>query len=280
MPKKKKRTILSQGRPPRFDVPKVPLSSKATRTLIRSHHVLQKALTKAVNAGDQAKADELRDQIEDQGGLKAYQEASKLGQSTARGGDSSKVLMQWLVEEGFKGPVQRKYSMLEVGALSSTNACSLSGLFDVTRIDLNSQEPMIEQQDFMERPLSTSNDGCFDAISLSLVLNYVPDAIGRGAMLKRTRNFLKEAGEEPSIFPTLFLVLPSPCITNSRYMTEEHLDAIMESIGYAKLKQKISAKLVYSLWRYGGEAQAEARAFPKTETNPGKGRNNFSIIIL
>lgn len=279
MAKKKKRSVLSKGRPPRFDVPKISLSSKGTRTIIRSHHVLQKSLTKAIKSGDHAKAAELREKIEEQGGLKAYQEASKLGQSSTRGGDSSKVLMQWLSEQRIKGPVQQKYDMLEVGALSTTNACSMSGIFNVTRIDLNSQESMIEQQDFMERPLPCSDNEYFDIISLSLVLNYVPEAVGRGAMLERTREFLQHRNEKETIFPAMFLVLPAPCITNSRYMTEGLLDDMMESLGFVKLKQKISAKLVYSLWGYEGKSLAKPKSFPKAEVNPGKGRNNFSIII-
>ncbi|KAF2430434.1 hypothetical protein EJ08DRAFT_243462 [Tothia fuscella] len=277
MPKKKK-TKLSYGRPPRFDVPKVSLSSKATRTIIRSHHNLKKAHAQALKTGNEDKAAEIEKQIEEQGGLRVYQEASKLGQSSTRGGDSSKILLQWLSEEGIQAK-EVKYDMLEVGALSATNACSKCGLFNLTRIDLNSQEPLIEQQDFMERPLPTLQQDFFDIISLSLVLNYVPDAIGRGEMLKRTIRFLRPPVQSAKVFPALFFVLPAPCITNSRYMDATHLDAIIESLGYEKLKQRISAKLVYSLWRYTGRLPVNPRAFPKVEVSPGKGRNNFSVII-
>ena len=69
--------------------------------------------------------------------------------------------------------------MLEVGALSTSNACSRSGLFEIERIDLNSQAEGITQQDFMERPLPKDSSEQFEIISLSLVLNYVPDAIGK-----------------------------------------------------------------------------------------------------
>lgn len=40
----------------------------------------------------------------------------------------------------------------------------------MTRIDLNSQGPGIEKQDFMDRPLPTSDQSRFDILSLSLVL--------------------------------------------------------------------------------------------------------------
>jgi 25S rRNA (adenine2142-N1)-methyltransferase len=279
MQKRKRKHALSHGRPPTLERPKVSLPSRATRTIIRTHHNLQKALAQAIKSKDTAKAEQIEKQIEEQGGLELYQKASILGQSNSRGGDSSKILMQWLGEEGIKASTKQKYEMLEVGALSTTNVCSTSGLFSVKRIDLNSQDSKIEQQDFMERPLPSSDAERFDIVSLSLVLNYVPEAVGRGEMLKRTAQFLKVQVELPGVFPALFLVLPSPCVTNSRYMTEKLLDSIMESLGYSKLKQKISSKLVYSLWKHGAEKTDEAKTFTKTEINPGKGRNNFSIIM-
>lgn len=278
------------------------LSSKATRTLIRSHHQLQKAHSKAVREGDAVTAAAIEQQIQEQGGLKTYQKASITGQSTERGGDSSRVLMKWLnpvihpdIINGGAGRGRAdtsrrdKFRMLEVGALSTANACSRSSLFSVTRIDLNSQGPGIEQQDFMERPLPASDTERFDIISLSLVLNYVPDAAERGEMLRRTCSFMRSysdaAGEQSSrgnqvkLFPSLFLVLPAPCVTNSRYMDAARLERVMESLGYQLLEQKMSAKLFYYLWRYSGHEPKLRNAFSKVEVNPGKTRNNFTIVL-
>ena len=42
------------------------------------------------------------------GGLSAYQEASRLGQSIERGGDSSKILVEWLQELGMGHEGKRK----------------------------------------------------------------------------------------------------------------------------------------------------------------------------
>lgn len=276
----KKKQSLSHGRPPSFHKP-ASLTAKATRTIIRTHHTLQKQHTQAIKVGDATKAKELERQIEEQGGLKAYQQASLTGQSKIRGGDSSTILMTWLKEENIMKGTDEKLKLLEVGALSTTNACSKSDLFEVTRIDLNSQDPQIEQQDFMERPLPTSDAERFDIISLSLVLNYVPDAVGRGDMLRRTCQFLKSSSDtDDKIVPALFFVLPTPCITNARYMTNQHLEKILNSLGYQKLHQKVSAKLVYSLWRYTTPPDTNKIAlFPKVEVNPGKARNNFSIIL-
>jgi 25S rRNA (adenine2142-N1)-methyltransferase len=52
------------------------LSSKAGRTLIRTHHTLQKKLAQALQAGDEAAAHLLRTEIEAKGGLEKYQQAS------------------------------------------------------------------------------------------------------------------------------------------------------------------------------------------------------------
>jgi 25S rRNA (adenine2142-N1)-methyltransferase len=282
---------LSSGRPPNVTKPKASLSSQATRTLIRSHHQLNKKLETAKSKGNDAEVEELQKQIEKLGGLKSYQQASIQGQSNDRGGDSSVVLMKWLEPTADAlSKAEPKLRLLEVGALSISNVCSKSGHFDVQRIDLNSQGDGILQQDFMERPLPKSAAEQFDIISLSLVLNYVPDAPGRGEMLKRTCQFLdtrhridRDAAVQ-AVFPALFLVLPAPCITNSRYMDEGRLGEIMGSLGYVLLQRKQTAKLVYYLWQLksspsDARTKTKTRKFPKKEVNPGAGRNNFSVIV-
>jgi 25S rRNA (adenine2142-N1)-methyltransferase len=282
---------LSSGRPPNVTKPKASLSSQATRTLIRSHHQLNKKLEIAKSKGNDAEVEDLQKQIEELGGLKSYQQASIQGQSNDRGGDSSVVLMKWLEPTAdVLSKAEPRLRLLEVGALSTSNACSKSGHFDVQRIDLNSQGDGILQQDFMERPLPKSAAEQFDIISLSLVLNYVPDAPGRGEMLKRTCQFLdtrhridRDAAVQ-AVFPALFLVLPAPCITNSRYMDEGRLGEIMGSLGYVLLQRKQTAKLVYYLWQLKSlpseaRTKTKTRKFPKKEVNPGAGRNNFSVIV-
>lgn len=279
--KTQKTKSLSHGRPPVVQKAKASLSAKATRTLIRSHHRLHKDLAQALKNGDARSAAALKRQIEEKGGLQSYQQASIQGQSGDRGGDTSKLLMEWLPKDLLKEGT--KLRMLEVGALSINNACSKSGSFDMTRIDLNSQSPGISQQDFMERPLPTDSKEKFDIISLSLVLNYVPEAVGRGNMLRRTCQFLLSepsialTDEQSNFFPSLFLVLPAPCITNSRYLDEKLLKQVMESLGYSLIKRKLSTKLIYYLWKWNA-ATTKAR-FHKREVNPGRTRNNFCIIL-
>ncbi|OCL09572.1 hypothetical protein AOQ84DRAFT_404094 [Glonium stellatum] len=285
---KKRPKSLSHGRPPILskhkDVPRS-LTSKATRTLIRTHHRLQKQHAAALRAGDNAKAAELLKAIESNGGLELYQVASIKGQSAERGGDSSRVLVQWLKENGtITGEQSARHllKVLEVGALSPSNAISGLPSLSITRIDLHSQHPLIETQDFMERPIPDNDEEKFDIISLSLVLNYVPDAVGRGEMLKRICRFLRFARqsgdtEENSTIPALFLVLPAPCVTNSRYLTEERLTRIMENLGFVLMHKKLSAKLVYYLWRY--QSGGTQKPVPKENLRAGGSRNNFCVVL-
>ncbi|KAH8674087.1 putative methyltransferase-domain-containing protein [Xylariales sp. PMI_506] len=286
--KKRPSRSLAHGRPPTIQKPKS-ISRKATKALINAHHVLEKRKAQAIAKGDKLEEAAADREIADLGGIEKYQQASLQGQRTDRGGDSSKVLMGWLkpthaaLKTLASGESPGPLRMLEVGALSTTNECSTSKMFAVQRIDLNSQAEGILQQDFMERPLPQDESGKFDIISLSLVLNFVPDARGRGKMLLRTLDFLKEpSGSETSgldlFFPGLFLVLPAPCVTNSRYMDEPRMEAIMNSLGYTKTRTKLTQRLVYYLWTRKDKTTSGA-TFPKTQIRTGASRNNFAVIL-
>jgi 25S rRNA (adenine2142-N1)-methyltransferase len=283
--KKQKLGSLSKGRPPMATASKT-MSRKASRTLINTHHQLEKQRRQAIEKGDKQTELKLSAELAKLGGIAHYQKASLQGQSNDRGGDTSKLLLEWLPLEELRKSGKR-VRMLEVGALSTRNACSASDIFEMVRIDLNSQEPGILQQDFMERPLPKSDADKFDMISLSLVLNFVPDAAGRGEMLRRTLEFLHveidgaPATTEP-VLPSLFLVLPRSCVDNSRYLTDRLLHAIMTSLGYESIRSKMTQKLVYGLWRRTNtvsQSAASATTFTKREENPGRTRNNFAIVL-
>ncbi|ETS76525.1 hypothetical protein PFICI_11912 [Pestalotiopsis fici W106-1] len=285
---KKKRVTksLAHGRPPTLQKPKS-ISRQATKALINAHHVLEKRKAQAVSKGDTVQQIAIDKEIAALGGIEKYQQASLQGQRNDRGGDSSRVLMEWLkpVHPALKEASQgagRPLRMLEVGALSTTNECSKSRFFSMQRIDLNSQGEGIMQQDFMERPLPKDDSERFDIISLSLVLNFVPDARVRGDMLLRTLEFLVQPGnvdtELQKFFPSLFLVLPAPCVTNSRYMDESRLEAIMTSIGYIKTEYKLTQKLVYYLWTRTNKPASRTK-FAKTQVRTGGSRNNFAILL-
>ena len=284
--KQRRPRLLSSTRPNNIK-PAPTLSSSRTRSLVRSHHTLRKQVSAALSKGDASEVLAIQAKIDASGGLPKYQEASIQGQSAQRGGDTSKVLIEWLTKGKSEGDLSvktgRLLRMLEVGALRPDNACSRSKLFEMSRIDLHSQHPAISEQDFMERPVCTAEDldlEGFDIVSLSLVVNFVGDPVGRGEMLRRVASFLRPySGHEEDIFPSLFLVLPAPCVTNSRYLDEKKLDAIMESLGYKRAKQKLSSKLVYYLWKYVAGKGGIPRAFNKQEIRSGKSRNNFAVVL-
>lgn len=273
---------LSSGRPPMAKSSRT-MSRKASRSLINKHHQLEKRRRQAAAKGDREGEACLAMELEKLGGLDQYQKASLQGQSNDRGGDTSRVLLEWLPVTEMKKR-QQPLKMLEVGALSTQNACSTSGIFEVQHIDLNSQEPGIQQQDFMERPLPKDESELFDIISLSLVLNFVPDAPGRGQMLLRTLSFLfpppndtARAAEHP--FPSLFLVLPRSCVDNSRYFTDARLQELMEVLGYTRVQMKMTQKLAYSLWVRIQATPNTIPEFSKKEINSGRMRNNFVVTL-
>ena len=276
---------LAAGRPPVLHRTKS-ISRSATKALINKHHLLHKKKRQANAKGDKTEESAVDAEIEALGGIESYQEASLQGQRHDRGGDSSRVLMQWLEPcLSTQAGSERRLRMLEVGALSTQNACSKSSHFDIERIDLNSQGEGILRQDFMERPLPEGESDRFDIISLSLVLNYVPEPKGRGDMLRRTTQFLRAPGryvESPELaatFPSLFLVLPAPCVENSRYLDEEKLTAIMGSLGYVKAESKTTQRLVYYLWRRDRVCKGSGGSFQKREIRSGPTRNNFAVVL-
>jgi 25S rRNA (adenine2142-N1)-methyltransferase len=92
-------------------------------------------------------------------------------------------------------------------------------------------------------------------------------------MLKRTTMFLQQS--EHSIHPALFIVLPLPCVENSRYLTREHFLAIMESLGYNLLKSKETKRMGYWLFKWNGRVRE--KHWKKEVIREGGGRNNFAI---
>lgn len=286
---KKRSKALSSGRPP-ISRPKERMTSERSRTIIRTHHRLQKEHAAALARGDTKLAQELSDAIEKNGGIKMYQAASKQGQAKDRGGDSSKLLVDWLQQSQVlnlksrneKATANPPLKCLEIGALSADNEISkFSSIIQMTRIDLNSQGPGIEKQDFMKRPLPLDDEQRFDLVSLSLVLNYAPDPVGRGEMLKRLTKFLRVTFEDSekstSILPALFLVLPLPCVSNSRYLDEPLLLRIMKSLGFEMKYNKNTSKLCYYLFSWTGSVTSVKTE--KRKIRDGASMNNFCIIV-
>ncbi|KAI5954161.1 BMT2 [Candida margitis] len=215
-------------------------------------------------------------EIEQRGGIDVYQSASTQGQNGKRGGDSSKKLVEWLRLDGYQAKLQN-VNALEIGCLSPNNVISIAGIFSsVCRIDLNSQDPAIEQQDFMQRPIPTSEAEKFNLISCSLVINFVPSHKERGDMLVRMTKFLKKP--KNGSLSSLFLVLPLPCISNSRYFDNDRLLEIMSALGFVQTYSYEAKKVAYWLFDWNGKTSKNAK-FPKKELHSGSQRNNFCITL-
>lgn len=70
--------------------------------------------------------------------------------------------------------------LLEVGALKPDNYHSCPWI-DVTPIDLRSRHPTILEQDFLQMDAESTHKEKWSIISLSLVVNFVPEPKDRGA---------------------------------------------------------------------------------------------------
>lgn len=166
-------------------------SSLNTRLVIRRFHVLLK--TRSQFEHDPKRLVKIDAEIDQLGGLDAYQQMSKLGQSVDRGGGTEKVFISWLKDLDVRGSPKLKYvrpssltsftadlyRLLEVGALKPDNYHFCQSWIDNTPIDLNSQHPDILQQDFLKLD-EDENRGKWDMVSLSLVVNFTPNAEDRG----------------------------------------------------------------------------------------------------
>ncbi|KAF9436295.1 hypothetical protein BGZ76_004360 [Entomortierella beljakovae] len=261
-------------------------SSLATAQLIRRYHTLNKELSKclaridsgknanatgpryntassqAQTAADLARITEIRQEMDDLGGLDMYQKASTLGQSKQRGGDSSKWLIP--VIEGCHPHLNKKSDpplrLLDIGALSPHNYEKYSSWIHATPIDLNPQDPLITKMDFLEMPIPTKKPDLFDVVCLSLVVNFVGDPTQRGEILRRSAQFLVPGTG------VLYLVLPLPCIENSRYMDHELLTSMMEALGYSTLiSHHFAKKLAYYAFKLDASFKAKSPSSKKSQ---------------
>ncbi|PVU90382.1 hypothetical protein BB559_004652 [Furculomyces boomerangus] len=215
------------------------------------------------------------------GGLDAYQKSSLLGQSTKKGGDTSRYLIKHLFNINFL-PSLNPIKLLDVGSLSPNNYEKEKKWIKTDCIDLNSQHPKISKLDFFDVPLSNPDNnseisvhGPYDIVSLSLVVNFEGDIHKRGQMLIHAAKLLIE---KPGI---LFLVLPLPCITNSRYFNEQRLLDIACAVGFEELlSSHHSTKLAYYIFRLSNKQKHVSHPqFKKTLLKDGPGKNNFCIAL-
>ncbi|GJJ77270.1 25S rRNA (adenine2142-N1)-methyltransferase [Entomortierella parvispora] len=272
-------------------------SSLATAQLIRRYHTLNKELSQCLariekskektgparnatnGVSDLARIAEIRKEMDDLGGLDMYQKASTLGQSKQRGGDSSKWLIP-VIEKCYDkldkkaGPPLK---LLDIGALSPHNYQKYSSWIKTTPIDLNPQDPLITKMDFLEMPVPSKPADLFNVVCLSLVVNFVGDPAQRGQILRHSTQFLVPGTG------LLYLVLPLPCIQNSRYMDHELLVDMMDSIGYSTVvDHHFAKKLAYYVFKLDARpsgGKKGTKPFPKKMRHDKPNRNNFCIVL-
>ncbi|GAA5904237.1 25S rRNA (adenine2142-N1)-methyltransferase [Sporobolomyces salmoneus] len=271
--------------------------------LIRQFHALEKQL-KAPQTTEEEKV-EIRRRQEELGGLETYQKASLHGADKLRGGETSKWLIKQLkqykvgldtteakgkekveptiLEDGTKvwpkPKERRKLKLLDVGAIAGTAYASESWI-DTTSIDLNPQAPHVIKSNFFEFPSPDQEEELFDVVSLSLVMNFEGSLINRGHFLLHAHSYLKRAS--PGY---LYIVLPLPCLTNSRYLTHQHFRSILASTNWEVVGQHDSAKLSYWFLREtdkteGAGRRGDGKVWKREELRKGVApRNNFCIVV-
>jgi len=108
-------------------------------------------------------------------------------------------------------------------------------------IDLNPQHPSVTKADFFSLDHTGALRASFDVVVLSLVLNFVGDRFQRGEMIKRSAKMLRQDG-----LGRLFIILPSACLKNSRWMSHESfVERCMRPLGLRIAQWKYSTKLAF-----------------------------------
>ncbi|SCV67529.1 BQ2448_5140 [Microbotryum intermedium] len=268
-------------------------SRESKMQLIREFHAIEKRL--AVTQ-DPTKRAGLIARQEELGGLQKYQDASVHGGDKSRGGETSKWCVTQLKElkvgldkgkqkeEAKVEPVinpdgtktwpkieREKLRLLDVGAIAGTAYADYAWI-ETTSIDLNPQSKSVLKYDFFDYPPPSPSGRFFDVVALSLVLNFEGSLTRRADMLRRAHLYLKPQG-------LLFLVLPLPCLTNSRYMNHARLESILLTTGWAPVKKKDSAKLTYWLCKRVGDGSGDGKSWRREQLRGGIQRNNFAIIV-
>lgn len=81
----------------------------------------------------------------------------------------------------------------------------------------------------------------------------------------------------------LFLVLPLPCVINSRYLSVTHLQEIMAVVGFELVKErwKNGGKVGYWLWAWREPRMGKVRKrFERKQVlEDGPKKNNFCITL-
>ncbi|KWU41086.1 hypothetical protein RHOSPDRAFT_11898, partial [Rhodotorula sp. JG-1b] len=238
---------------------------------IRRFHAIEKQLASPAltDPEERKKLEREREQL---GGLETYQAASQHGGDKTRGGESSKWLVKQIKDLKIGLP---KLRLLDVGAIAGTAYAGYPWI-STTSIDLNPLSDSVLRYNFFDFPVPTQEEEKYDIVALSLVMNYEGSLVNRGHMLLHAHDYLLPHGY-------LYLVLPLPCLTNSRYLSHARLTSILTSTGWTVERQHDSAKLTYWLLRRSGERgegeDRDGKEWKREVVRKGAQRNNFCVLV-
>jgi hypothetical protein len=243
-------------------------NTRESLKLIADYHTLNKKL--ASNATNASLSEEKRVKVQQEllsqqealGGIDMYQKASMFGAASSQFVCASWVepILRELVQESKTTPQQqqqqkkkkakkkklKKPRILDVGAID--NQYLAYDWFQTVPIDLNSQHASVIKADFFDY----AHDCCvqfedtqdthyqpFEAVVMSLVLNFQGDPRKRGHMLALAADprVLKPQG-------LVFLSLPSASVDNSRYCDVDLLTELVGKLGLTVVDVKHSFKLI------------------------------------
>ncbi|KAL3930155.1 MAG: hypothetical protein SGBAC_011881 [Bacillariaceae sp.] len=298
-------------------------STAESLAVISEYHTLNKRLEQnerdtTISEAQRAKnAKEIKKQQESMGGLDRYQKASIFGAKS-----SKFVCSDWVVpflQKSMKhanGNANR-IRILDVGAIDNQyHGKGYDNWLDAVPIDLHGgQHESVVQVDFFDyaheycagRDMASKENSKprpFDAIVMSLVLNFQGDPRLRGDMLALAadpRLLKRNCDEIPGM---LFVALPSASLDNSRYCDiERFIEVVTNQLFHLQLVEtKRSSKLILLAFQRKNDIDAKSNQGQKQNSycydvqektfeygthemkriqppKPGAKRNNFAVIL-
>ncbi|XP_078368811.1 uncharacterized protein LOC144652610 [Oculina patagonica] len=258
--------------------PIVEVNSRKDRKIITEYHTLNKRIDSVRRNPSIHKEDKasqiatLEAKKEKIGGINAYQKASRLGEARHGSFNSAKWVLKQMrafnvreLKASRTKVGDEKLRLLDVGALDN-NYKKYSKWIQCTPIDLNPQSNEVIKADF----LKLDGKEIYDVVVMSLVINFEGDIRKRGDMLRKCRELVVDQGY-------LFIVLPLPCLNNSRYLNEELLISMLGSLGFDICTRHSSKKLSFFMFRK--THQVQVKSFLKKVLRKGGNHNNFAIVL-
>jgi 25S rRNA (adenine2142-N1)-methyltransferase len=208
------------------------VARKATTTFHRLTHEIDRVRSDETLDVDTKTTmlDDLKQQLEDSGGRKTYQDASIVNTSMFR---TSKYVTSTLTRLGIrKGSGQPLPKLLEVGAINVQ--LLTTKWLSVDALDIQSRHPKIQQMNFFDFPMEENK---YDAVVCSMVINCVPTPLLRGQLLVDCRKHLKLGGH-------YFIMLPLLCLNSTPHVAgKEQFRRGVESLGFQFVEEKLTKKV-------------------------------------